>query len=333
MSATCAAAPVTPIGDRAAVRTCILVNPRSFRLSTTSRPERIEQVAGTAGVPIHVVHGPEDMSDVLSADYLAGLDRLIVIGGDGTLQALVSLLAEAGLERIPELLILGGGRTNFTARDLKTHARMDRWLERALAKPRSLRVSTRRLLVLEQVGQTAPVYGFFVAGALVDHVIRDCHRYRARHRDWLRAGHPSSAWRLIQLAALGLIGRSAFQPPRVAVEAGQLGALDQPLRIFIATSLQHAGGWLNPYADRGEGDVRVTAVSRSARRFWLQLPNLLRGRFGTSLDLAGGYLSGRTARLGLHGLGPVCVDGQEYQFDPDRPLTLRAGPGIPFLTP
>ena len=333
MSAT----PATVFEERSAasghdVQTAIIVNPRSFRLSTTSRPDRIEKLAHRAGMPVHIVHGPKEIKDTLGPGYIEKLDRLIVIGGDGTVQAVVSRLAEESPKQIPKLLALGGGRTNFTARDLGTHAGMDRWLERALIEPESLHIALRSALVLEVPGQAGPIYGFFIAGALVDHVIRDCHEYRARHRDWFRTGHPSSAWRVIQLALLGMLGRSDFRPPRSVIEAGPLGKLDQPLRIFVATSLAHARGWLDPSADRGNGEVRVTAISHGARGFWLRLPGLLRGRFGKQLDATQGYLSGRTKKIVVRGLASVCVDGQEYQLDPSQTLTVRAGPQIPFLS-
>ena len=313
--------------------TAVLVNPRSFRLGQRSCLADIERGAERHAVPVNVVEGPADIADVLKSPGAETLKRLIVVGGDGTVQALVSLLATRPAPSRPGLLILGGGRTNFTARDLNTHARLDALLALALRGGHHWHEVSRPLLSLQQDGMESPLYGFFVAAALVDHVIRDCHDYRTRHRDWLRTGHLSSILRVAQLGFLGLLGRSDFDPPLMTIDAEGLGQLESPMRILIASSLEHADGWLDPYAARGDGAVRVTAVSTAARGFWRNLPSLLRGRFDPGMQPSTGYLSGRTSSVRLRGLSSVCIDGQEFSLDPTRETTLQAGAEIKFLTP
>jgi len=313
--------------------TAVLVNPRSFRLGQRSRLAEIERRAEQHDVPVHVVEGPGDIAEVLEPTGADALEQMIVIGGDGTVQALVSLLAAQPAPSRPRLLVLGGGRTNFTARDLNTHTRLDTLLARALRGGHHWHEVSRPLLSLQQDGMKQPLYGFFVAAALVDHVIRDCHNYRSRHRDWLRTGHLSSMVRVIQLGALGLIGRSDFHPPLMSIDAEGLGQLEAPTRILIASSLAHADGWLDPYAGRGNGGVRITAVSAAARGFWRNLPSLLRGRFDPCMQPSAGYLSGRTSSARLRGLSSVCIDGQEFSLDPMRDTTLQAGTEIKFLAP
>lgn len=313
--------------------TRILVNPRSFRVNGKGQLDSIQRRAAATGVPVHVVEEPEDIAGVLSENASREAQTLVVIGGDGTLQALASALADVSGTSAPKVLALGGGRTNFTARDLGTDRRLDQLLERALTRPQGWRVALRPVLALEHPHLTAPLYGFFVAAALVDHLIRDCHRYRTRHRGWLRTGHPSSAWRVAQLALLGMVGRHHFEPPQARVEAGSLGSLQGSLRLLIATSLEHAEGWLDPYAKRGQGTLRVTAVSASAHRFWGRLPSLLRGSFRDGWQPGNGYLSGRTDQLRLRGLNTFCIDGQEFELDPTEEIIVRAGPDIHFLVP
>lgn len=311
----------------------ILVNPRSFRISAGARLDRVCQTARAAGTPVHVVHGPDEIQAAL-ASFGEDLPlRLVVIGGDGTVQAAVSALLKTSPSSIPPLLVLGGGRTNLTARDLGTHRSLARLLERALHDPDGLNHTQRQILTLEQPDQGLKLFGFFVAGALVDHIIRDCHRYRTRHRGWLRTGHPSSAWRVLQLGVLGALGRSRFRPRAMRINAGGLGSLDQSVRVFVASSLEHDRGWIDPYAARGSGPVRLTAISAQAPRFWLTLPGLLRGRLNPALRAETGYLSGRTERVVVRGLNAICVDGQEYDLDPTLDLVLDPGPAIRFLTP
>jgi len=314
-------------------RSLILVNPRSFRMASRNRLERIDRLAHARRIPLYAVHGPEEIAAALADAAPGPDDRLIIIGGDGTLQAAVSALAPAAEQcRAPSLCMLGGGRTNFTARDLGSHRRLLGSLEHLLTKPAAWKAADRAVLRLAGDRQ-GPLYGFFVAGALVDAVIRDCHAYRARSVGRLRTGQIATPWRLMQLAWLAASGRKRFPLPMLKLQAQGLGTLSGPIRILLLTSLQHESGLLNPYAARGEGLVRLTAVHAQAPAFWPGLPRLLRGRFGPQQSLDQGYLSGNAQAVMVSGLSSLCLDGQEYSLDPDCELRVEAGPTFRFLHP
>ncbi|TVS12328.1 MAG: hypothetical protein EA419_05190 [Wenzhouxiangella sp.] len=324
--------PISPAPERRSPRTVILVNPDSFRMSGANRLARITRFVDGRGITLYRAHGPDEIATALGRAELDARDRLIVIGGDGTLQATVTCLADqAENGSAPILCMLGGGRTNFTARDLGSHARLFRSLEQLIDSPDSWTVEQRRVLQLGSATH-GTLYGFFVAGALVDEIIRDCHEYRRKKKGWLRSGHPATLWRVAQLALLGLSGRRSFHQPKLRIEADGLGALDGHVRLVLLSSLEHAGG-IDPYADRGTGALRLTVIGADARRFWRRLPALVRGRFHPDQNPASGYLSGRTRRLRLQGLPSICLDGQEFSLDPDETLTVQAGPAFRFLRP
>lgn len=335
MSSSLAAAQVDfrPASAGRDARRIILANPRSFRMASRNRLQRIDRMAHSRAIPLYAVHGPEEIRAALGEAAPGPADQLIIIGGDGTLQAAVSELADqAQRGEAPTLCMLGGGRTNFTARDLGSHDRLIGSLEHLLQQDSSWRVVERAVLRISGSDHGA-LYGFFVAGALVDALIRDCHHYRARSTGWLSTGHAGTPWRLAQLAALGMLGRKRFDLPDIHLQADGLGALNGAARIVLITSLRHASGALNPYAARGDGPVRITAIQRCARGFWRRLPALLRGRFGPAQVPEHGYLSGSTNRLTLAGLQSICLDGQEYNLDPEQTLEVRAGPAFRFLHP
>ena len=262
----------------------------------------------------------------------ADVELLVIIGGDGTLQAAVTTLAEATTSRAaPKLLVLGGGRTNYVARDLGSHAHLPASLEKALDRPRELDQQRRFSLRVHQSG-SAPQHGFFIGGALVDEVIRDCHRYRAGNGFWQR-GHLSTPLRLGQLAALALIGRSRFEAPLMNVDAAPLGRLEGPIRLLLLTSLHHRDEVIDPYVDRGEGAIRLTAVAARAPAFWRRLYRLVRGRYHPAMIPDTGYLSGATESVRIDGLKGISLDGQEFDFDPNQPVEIRPGPEFEFLRP
>lgn len=311
----------------------IMANPRSFRMSLRGRLSRIEALASNHRIPMEVVTGPEDIRSALEQAVHQGVQLLVIIGGDGTLQAAVTLLAETFPDSdLPAIMMLGGGRTNYTARDIGTHKRLIDTLAVALEEPQSLQQTTRHSLIVEQDGQPR-IHGFFIAGALVDYVIRDCHRHRGAGSGPLRTGHVSTTWRVLQLGLLGLLGGCRFNATRMLIDAGDLGQLDAPIRLLLITSLHHRREFIDPYCDRGEGAVRLTAVAGNARSFWLRLMRLVRGRLDRRMRPETGYLSGRTERVGITGLKQLSLDGQEHDFDPELPVTIRTGKAFRFLHP
>jgi hypothetical protein len=328
-----AARPAAPAAaERARHEWVLLSNPQSFRMSMGDRLQRLESLARDRGIPVLHVSDAQSIAAAVREAVEAGAVRMAVAGGDGTLQAVVSeLLQQLPFERRPAILILGGGRTNLIARDLASRGEVGAVFARAVGST-DLRRARRAVLHVRQDGGFSQ-HGFFLAGALVDEVIRDCHAYRAAHRDALRTGHTATAWRLPQLAVLAASGRRRFHAPALDVDAGPLGRLRGPARFLIATTLQHSDGLYDPYAPRGEGPLRLTAVRAGAAGFWRRLPRLLTGRYAAAMHPGCGYLSGRCERVSITGLASLTLDGQEHLLDPGRPVELSAPDEIEFLVP
>lgn len=318
---------------------CLIVNPRSYRASR-GLAARAADLAAARGAEVAVVEGPAALDATLASLLERGHSRLIVLAGDGTIRGVVERLSRlpAGAAR-PDLLLLPGGRTNLTAVDLlpnRGRGSVLALLERALgpAGPRRDAAASeqRSPLCIEQAG--APTrHGFFLAGAVVDQIIRHCHRRHeaaggSHHRTLL--GTPGD---LLGLGLRALAGRSGLACPELEIEAGACGQQRGPVRLLLVTTLLHRSGLLNPYAARGSGELRVTSVTRSAPRFWRSLPRLVTGRYSALMNADEGYLSGRCERLEITGLAGYTLDGEEYDADPGRPLVITAGPRLRFLTP
>ena len=50
------------------------------------------------------------------------------------------------------------------------------------------------------------------------------------------------------------------------------------------------------------------------------------------MDAANGYLSGRSDRLCINRLSSYTLDGEEYAADPARPVLIRRGPQLSFVS-
>jgi hypothetical protein len=258
----------------------------------------------------------------------------MVLAGDGTVCAIVDQLSSlAPGAWIPDLLVLPGGRTNLTAADLGSGGQALAMLKRALSRSREqcwdAAVEERCALRIEQA-PAPPRHGFFLAGALIDGVIRQCHRHRADHN---HHGELSTVAYVLQLGLRALFGRSGLACPPLHVDAGECGTQQGAARLLLATTLLHRTGLFDPYAPRGQGDVRVTSVTAGAPRFWRSLPRLLTGRFSKSMTAEAGFLSGRCKRLQISGLSGYMLDGETFDVDPTRPVIITAGPRLRFLRP
>jgi len=316
---------------------CLIVNPRSFRASRKGLAARATALALAYGAEVVEADHPSSVDSALRSILSRRQRYVLVLSGDGTVHAIVDALA-----RLPEgswkpdLLVLPGGRTNLTAADLKPQGETLAVLERALRHAREphceMPVEERHTLCVEQA-PAPPRYGFFVGAALVDDVVRECQQFRLRGSR-LRSGHLSTFWCLLQLGLSAMLGRPRLPPrPTLDVDAGATGCLSAPTSVLIATTLEHRVGWFNPYAARGAGTLRVTVVKAGAPGFWRGLPGILTGRFTKAMTLENGYLSGRCPHLQISGLRGYSLDGEGFDADPARPLSISPGPILRFLQP
>lgn len=319
-----------------ASRPCLLVNPKSFRASH-GLGDKASRLASELGADVVSIESPAALTTLVEGILERRQARIMVLAGDGTVHAIIDQLARlpAGAW-IPDLLILPGGRTNLTAADLAPRRSALASIKLAMFHARHARwdaaVEERAVMRIEQEGSPAR-HGFFIGAALVDSVIRHVHAHRFAGTGPLQAGGPSAAWHVIKLGLLAMRGRSGLSCPSMAIDAHGLGKLDGPMRVLLLSTLLHRSGLFDPYAERGHGDLRVTAVSRRAPRFLLRLPRLLCGRFSAAMSADAGYLSGRCDRVEIIGLAGISLDGEAFQTDPSRPVVISTGPRLRFLRP
>lgn len=327
--------PASPVTAMLASAPCLIVNPRSFRAARGGLAARALALGRRYGAELIESADPATLASALDRALAAGPRPIFIVSGDGTVQALMDQLVARYGDALPPVLALGGGRSNLTAVDVGGGGSPLAKLERALTRQRegeTFATEDRPLLVIEQAGAPAH-HGFFVAGGLIDAAIRDARKQREAGEGFLQRGAPSTAWYLLKLALLALRGRSPLRAEVLQIDASGLGTLHGANRVLIATTLQHREGLFDPYAVRGDGMLRITAIAAQAPRFWRFLPGILCGRFAPELSLENGYLSGRCAQLTVRGLRGYSLDGEAFATDPALPVTIRTGATIRFLQP
>lgn len=315
-------------------RLAALINPLSFRMSLRDRAARTAARIRAHGGTVFEVTNLVQIERALEQAVRRSVDQLVIAGGDGTLQGSVSFLARhLEPERLPELILLSAGRTNYVAGDIGTRNHFLQALERTLTAPMSqLHPVDRPTLKLEHpsIGEQ---HGFFMAGALVDEVIRYVHRWQAGPHAWLHRNHAASSVGVLRLAASWALRQYRFDLPALEIEAGDLGRVQAVCRFLLITTLSHDSSLVDPYARRGTGALRLTAIRTRAKRLPLRLPKVVRGRFDTGMDVANGYLSGCCNNILINNLKSLTLDGQEFDLDDRQLLALSAGPTFRFLRP
>lgn len=321
------------ISAEAITPACLIVNPRSFSASRGLATQAIT-LAAAHGAEVVTVESPAATRAAIDSVLARRQRQVMVLAGDGTVCAIVDqLCALPSGAWTPDLLVLPGGRSNLTAADVLPGSAALPTLKRALlssrGEPGDARVEERCALRIEQAGSPTR-HGFFLAAALIDSAIRQCHRQRA---EGLLQGDLGTVMYLLRLGVRGLRGRSGLSCPPLRVDAGACGRQHGAIRVLLATTLLHRKGLFNPYAARGEGPLRLTSVSADAPRFWRSLPRLVSGRFSPAMNVDRGYLSGRCERAQISGLAHYMLDGEAFDADPGRPLILSTGPRLRFWVP
>jgi hypothetical protein len=288
-------------------------------------------------------HGVQVLEVGSLQEFYAALDRLRdlraaqiwLLAGDGTVQALAQYLARpASGGWSPALLLLGGGRANVVPRDSGGYPAWER-LGVALQALREGRLAEERLLTLRVQQEGAETrHGFFLAGAVIYAGIRLCSEHRASGSSWLHRSWMADPYCLLKVAAQVWAGRSPLPAYNdLQVRTNGAAAMRAPMRMLLASTLQFREALYNPFAARGEGPVRLTAVASNARHFWRHLPAMFKGRFGDDMSLQQGYLSGRFTSAEVLGLDGYALDGELFTADPTRPVTLSSGMELRVLRP
>ncbi len=323
-----------PVRAGTAQRPCLLLNPRSFRASRMGRARRVARLARDAGIDVHEVVDPPSLRARLDDLRARNAQQIWVFAGDGTIHALAEYLAESAPGWSPALLLLAGGRANVVPRETGGYPVMPalRAALKAVRAGQALKEERIFTLRVAQPGQS-PRHGFVFAGALVREAVRLTAASRAVGNGWWRHSWFADPFVLLRWAVRTLVFRKPLPPfPDVVARIEDLGELTGPVRMVVASTLEMRAALYNPFAERGAGPVRFTAISPAAP-IWGMLPKLLKGRFDESMDLAHGILSGRGARASVQGLDGYALDGELFSADPLLPLEFSAGVALRVLRP
>jgi hypothetical protein len=295
----------------------------------------IEAVARDAGVLDRRLETVAELGAVLD-DFAAREVGLIVVnGGDGTVQAvLTELLERRPFAEPPPLALLSGGMTNMTANDVGLRGRPARALGRLIAAAREGSLGDRRIerrvLRLENARGLPPQRGMFFGAGGITQAIRYC---RAKvHPLRLQANWAAGATLFGLMLGWLLRGArgGALSGNRIAVSLED-GPLDDRERLLVlATTLDRLVLGARPFWNQGGQPIRYTAIDYPPRRLLRAAPRVLYGAEQREAP-AQGYDSCGAGRLAMTLDSPFTLDGQILEPMDGQPILLTAPETVNFL--
>ncbi len=269
------------------------------------------------------------INDLMQAD----IDLLVIIAGDGTIQAILSLLfACYPLAKWPVLLTIPGGTTNMTSLDLGIKGKPEQVLQRLknnLSLSSSPLFAKRAVLCIEQTGVNK-IYGMFFGIGLVARGVK------FSRSSVKKIGITGSIFTVLIMfrSLLGMIlGRNKQQWAPVNLSTSQTnGTMQHGTYLFgLISALDCLLLGIRPYWGKEQAPLHVTMVDQKRKHLWRSLWPLLSGR-GHKLKPQHGYYSYNTKSLEFLMDDEYIIDGELYQATTaNGPLRITATDPVTFL--
>jgi len=294
----------------------------------------VREIAGARDVLHIATPSAEAVPEALAEMERGGVELLIVNGGDGTLErVLTALLAHGRPAWLPVLAPIRGGRTNMTAADLGAASDSVRGLREVIAAARAgrleERIATRAVLrVAPQRGSDVRC-GMFVGAGLLGRAVTWTSRNlpKGRAQETFGVGLVTA-----KLIAEVISGRDSelLRPEKIRLALDGAPLPDEERLITLFTTLDRLIFGIRPCWGSGPGPIRGTLVRGDAERMARTIPQILRGRAPAFATPEHGYTSANASRVELAADCEVTVDGELYPVEPAAAYTITAEEGVRF---
>lgn len=307
-------------------RLAILSNPRSK--AGPARQQLLASLSGLSGVEHRLCGALDELPDLLQ-DMLATRPQVLAVnGGDGTLQAVLTVLLGGEFEELPLLCALPGGSTNMSAGDLGSGTS----LRRAISSLLTLRdqAQTSWPLATRSVLEVRSGAGAFHAGLFfgVGTIVRGAEFWQQELRASGRTGEFAAGAALLR-GAWGMLRRQPpfADPTRLRLALDGQTPMEAEVALLLVTVMRRLFLGLTPFWGGGDAPLACTWVDDRPRRLLRRLPALLRGR-AEQMHGEEGYHSRRAVQIELSLDDVWLLDGELHpggstlSFRPSRPLVF-----------
>ena len=267
-----------------------------------------------------------DLSLALLDFAEAGVDLLIVDGGDGTVRDVITCASSIFPNGLPRVAVVPSGKTNALALDLGIPA--DWTMHDALEAARNGTIRERAPIEILRPGSTIPdLRGFlFGAGAFVLATGLAQRTHKAGAFNGLAVGL-SLGWGVAQ-TLFGPSDNVWRAGEEVHVSVCGRGETTRRFYMLFGSTLERLPLDLKPFGALKEG-LKILAIDAPPTKILRAVPQLLSGSEAPWLDEAG-YHRGAFDSLDLSLKRGFILDGELYA---GGELTVRRGEPIRFVVP
>ncbi|MGY4494416.1 diacylglycerol/lipid kinase family protein [Pseudomonas sp. TE3610] len=313
------------------IRIGILINPLSGAVRQRLVP-LCRLVYRLPRARVAQARNPLEIEAAIASWGLLEDDLLVVVGGDGTLQAALTCLLKTADTPVPKVFIVPGGTTNMSANALglkgnpvRVMKALANWLgnDRLTGGERPTAV-----LMVKDSHRPQPQCGlFFGAGSIVAGV-RYFHQ-QVRPTGLKGLAGPLTAFVRMLLALFSR--RSRHLLPTVNAHISVNGTTRQaPWLLVLATTLDKLLLGSTPFWGREPHPMRLTAIDQPPARLCRALPAVLRGRPSDAMRHDSGYLSHNAQAADIDHLREYLLDGEIFPVT--GTLSIQTSTPVRFIT-
>ncbi len=272
---------------------------------------------------------PSEVQGVLADFASKGVNLLVVNGGDGTVQSVLTALYVRSLFPAPPLLaLLQAGTTSMLSRDVGVFgtpvaalAKILSWNSGAGGSRQS--VFERPVLKLSQADDSEPVCGMFFGAGAIPQGIDLCHT-RMNPNGVRGELLPGLIIARFLLAALS--GNETFVPStHMEIRFDAAPPQKNAYLVAMISTLERLFLGLHPFWGTEAAPLRFTALKANPPCLLRNLPSLLRGRRTRTASPENGFFSHNVREITLDFKGKFTLDGEI--FEAKGPLIIEpAGP-------
>ncbi len=277
----------------------------------------------------------KDIQNAVSELAQKHIEVLVINGGDGTVQAvLTTLLHDRPFDTLPLLAILPSGTSNMNAGDVGLKGNRAKALEKLLSWAQGdgsqPKVIQRHILRVQRIPNENPIYGMcFGAGAI----------YQGAQVGWKTK---ESVGRLGEIGASLIMAKyflsilssqkNQIKPIQVGIRADNQSSPDSEYLTILVTTLERLFLGLRPYWGTEAGPLHYTAVKTKPHKLMRTLPSLLFGNPHPLGTPEHGYFSQNLENIELSLQDGFTVDGEDYQPDLKvGPVSISDGGQVSFI--
>ena len=313
----------------------LLVNPRAGKLSGKGL-KLMEALGSKSCVSQTLLNDFSDLEPALRQFAAEGVTTLAISSGDGTIQAIQTLLAETDIfAQTPRLMLLPHGTTNMTAADLGVTTRNIKKLAAILQSTPALAGAETRIRPTLRIANPAdgrPRHGMFTGTGAIWRAVQFCQQ--AVHGAGLRGD--AATFTTLALAIGGLffngntpeterIGR--VWDFKARAQGKPIGSGDQLL--FMATTLDKLVLGSKPFWGGKNAAIRATVLPFPMPKVWRWILPTLYGN--ETRAVMPGAVSLCAEDFEIDTRVSWIVDGEFYEAPAHEPLRITRGADFTYV--